>query len=58
METTNNPANNKFQKHSQKKEWKEPTLVLISQADVEKNALSTKESVAPGGFTPIAQYHS
>jgi hypothetical protein len=58
METTNNPANNKFQKHSQKKEWKEPTLVVISHADVEKNVLTTKETAATGKFTPIAQYHS
>jgi len=57
METTTNFTNN-IQSRSTKKEWKEPTLILISQANIEKDAIATAEVGAPGVFTPVAQYHS
>lgn len=57
METKNN-AHNIQSNASVKKQWQQPRIIEISKVDVEKNALATKESIAPGAFTPISQYHS
>jgi hypothetical protein len=50
-----NPASTN---NAEKKSWHQPSIVLISSDDIEKNGLATKEAVAPGVFTPKSVYHS